>query len=1264
MSKSAILFTCTNLPGQKTHSPEAIEECTRLVELLAPLDAGEDFKLLEARRGSRLYFTDIAKQKRRKKTVEMVHIMGDLPTEEGLLLRSRGEVETLSPEKLAETLNNFPNLRLLVLSGCATAEMTEALLEKGVSPILVTPQTMLDETQDFYLALLQGYSIRDAFAYLIQESTGDLPIEVSTYDPDRKALFTVKGKKRASFIPGLLVREDKLHALDWRMRNPNLIPQDEGWPKKVNLKPQQDVAPSKPLQKEPLPEEKKAESKPPTPKPAVRPNPPKPAERPRTRSVAQRESLRRASSRKPIRPKTKTWVEEPNKEEKKLSRPLLVIGGGLFLAMVALFAFPGLTSKLGLGGKVASTCQFDPSDDRYHVLLIPILEQNNCEVQKAEIRDMMFNRLESLALEDGIKVKARKFDLENCAFNESSAASLATNCIADLVVWGSVYDDSLTGENTLRLNYFSANEQGEDLFLMKEDHTIPTAEARGRKLTGKLENVVHWALGVQRMTEKKYAEAIAVLTRVEHEDAEIRSSVSLLLAQCYFRSGQFDLSRHTYDQLLEFNPNDIRLYQERANLLRRMGEYGQALGDYSFVLDRDPGNLNVLISRGALYHERGDYNLALSDFNQVLNLMPELSPVLCSRAEVYAAQGNPARAMRDYNQAIQLTPEYPEAYYGKALLMQESGRVDEALAQVRKALEINPEYEAALLFEGKVMEEQGKEDDALIAYTRILERKPTAMAYRQRGSLYLKLGEYQEAITDLSKAIDYNPNFALAWRERGQARFALQEYEKAIQNLNQALSIDAADPIAYMARGDAYAAMEKFDGATFDYAKVIELQPRNAEPHVKKGLIYLSQKDYDQAFKAMNDGVQAAPSQAMAYLGRGRAYLAKGNTGRAMNDFNRAIALDPRDGDAYYFRAKLHRETGQLAAAERDLQAAIQAKTSYFDAYLVRAEVYRANQQYVKALAQYSEALRLNPNQPLVYYRRGDEYLRLRQYEKALADYQKAMQMKPVEEPNTYLKRAIALANLQEPDYNGALADLTRVIRAYPDSARAYAHRAMIQQRMGRQIKASEDLDKALALQPELALVYLCKGRFHQGQNEFTPSMENYNQAIQLDRNYADAYLARGGLYTQLEEEGEALNDFNQAIRNDPSMAEAYELRADLHKLQGRTSRAIADYTKVLEFEPENADAFYKRGFMYSLQKSYPRAISDLEQSVKLNATIGLRYGTLAKIYARTGQVDKSLQNIQYAIDLDYPSEELSFDPSFDNIRNTQAFQDLMSKSQ
>ena len=110
MSKPAILFTCTNLPGQKTHSPEAVEECTRLVQLLAPLDAGEDYALLQARRGSRLYFTDIAKQKRRKKTVEVVHIMGDLPTEDGLLLRSRGEAEYLTPDKVADTLSNFPNL--------------------------------------------------------------------------------------------------------------------------------------------------------------------------------------------------------------------------------------------------------------------------------------------------------------------------------------------------------------------------------------------------------------------------------------------------------------------------------------------------------------------------------------------------------------------------------------------------------------------------------------------------------------------------------------------------------------------------------------------------------------------------------------------------------------------------------------------------------------------------------------------------------------------------------------------------------------------------------------------------------------------------------------------------------------------------------------------------------------------------------------------------------------------------------------------------
>jgi tetratricopeptide (TPR) repeat protein len=80
-----------------------------------------------------------------------------------------------------------------------------------------------------------------------------------------------------------------------------------------------------------------------------------------------------------------------------------------------------------------------------------------------------------------------------------------------------------------------------------------------------------------------------------------------------------------------------------------------------------------------------------------------------------------------------------------------------------------------------------KYDLALSDYSKAIEINPNyANAYNNRGNLYSELQKYDLALSDYSKAIEINPNLAQAYLGRGGLYAILGQPEKVKIDLQQA----------------------------------------------------------------------------------------------------------------------------------------------------------------------------------------------------------------------------------------------------------------------------------------------------------------------------------------------------------------------------------------------------------------------------------------------------------------------------------------------
>jgi len=187
----------------------------------------------------------------------------------------------------------------------------------------------------------------------------------------------------------------------------------------------------------------------------------------------------------------------------------------------------------------------------------------------------------------------------------------------------------------------------------------------------------------------------------------------------------------------------------------------------------------------------------------------------------------------------------------------------------------------------------------------------------QRGDLYFKMHEFDQAILDYSAAISIDPRADEAYFGRGMALGRAGQIREGIQDLSVYIQRHPHNARAYTKRGVRYLWLHDDKRAEQDLIKAIELNSANAEAHDDLGVIYARRGKYAEALQHFGATVSIDPTYFKGYHNQAMVYYISGDYHRALQAVERSLQLVPEQRNTMLLKADILKALGRAREARK-----------------------------------------------------------------------------------------------------------------------------------------------------------------------------------------------------------------------------------------------------------------------------------------------------------------------------------------------------------
>lgn len=709
--------------------------------------------------------------------------------------------------------------------------------------------------------------------------------------------------------------------------------------------------------------------------------------------------------------------------------------------------------------------------------------------------------------------------------------------------------------------------------------------------------------GVDYPSKRLWAEAIEYGEKAVAADPKYAEAF-YLLAEIYNRTHwtiREVNSLNSFIQLVEDNQLESKnIYKKASQAYFRLGyafyskgEHEQAIDYFISSTEYDPDLLEAHLYLVQIYYDMGEISLSLDESEEVLRIDPQNKEISwfikkSEQSQKYGRKayenyergylsyknGNFEEAVSYFKSSILANPNFKEPHYYLALSYYEIGDLDNSISQWKEVIRIDPFDNSAKHFLNNYLEEKeyGRE---------------TLKHFNAGYDYYLK-GEYDRAIEEFNKSLNYNP-----------------EFEKARQFLSRS-----------------YYQLNQMDKYREERKKTTELkvssEEEKAEEYYKLGYEFYSLKDYTVAIEELKKALSIKSDYPNARYLLAECYFQQKEYKLAQVEYERVVtdsAINEYTDDAlwgsgwsYYLLEEYEeaaRRFSKLLNDFPDSDLALQVRHKLGKSYFQGNNYPETIKVYQEFLEKYPEYQGKEIEE--VYYLLGQAYLRSGKYKEAEEAFNNLLFLFPGFELASEVKYYNGLSLFKENKYEEAIVQLKDLISEteIEDKKKEEAQYLLARCWLNLQeySKAIENLESLKQFEVEdsilekvsfdLGLAYSRQGDKEKAILEFQEFIEKYPQSELIK----SAHFELGKDLYDLKKYKLALSELKKA-----STDEALYLRGKASKELGDQEGEITVFEELREKYPRSnfsQEAYFRLGNYYYNQKRYKEATEEFDKIVQ-----------------------------------------------------------------
>uniref|UniRef100_A0A8C6ETL4 Tetratricopeptide repeat domain 13 n=1 Tax=Marmota marmota marmota TaxID=9994 RepID=A0A8C6ETL4_MARMA len=295
-------------------------------------------------------------------------------------------------------------------------------------------------------------------------------------------------------------------------------------------------------------------------------------------------------------------------------------------------------------------------------------------------------------------------------------------------------------------------------------------------------------------------------------------------------------------------------------------------------------------------------------------------------AYVLIGSGLYDEAIRHFSTMLQEEPDLVSAIYGRGIAYGKKGlhdikNAELALFELSRVIALEPDRPEVFEQRAEILSPLGRINEAVSDLTKAIQLQPSARLYRHRGTLYFISEDYATAHEDFEQSLELNRNQPTAMLYKGLTFFHRGLLKEAIESFKEALKqkVDFID--AYKSLGQAYRELGNFEAATESFQKALLLNQNHVQTLQLRGMMLYHHGSLQEALKNFKRCLQLEPYNEVCQYMKGLSHVAMGQFYEGIKAQTKVMLNDPLPGQKAspeYLKVKYLREYSRYLHAHLD----------------------------------------------------------------------------------------------------------------------------------------------------------------------------------------------------------------------------------------------------------------------------------------------------------------------------------------------------------